>query len=56
MIVPSPCPSAIVAFVGFVRLTKKVSSGSASVSPMTWTLTIWLVSPGKNMRVPSRAR
>jgi hypothetical protein len=40
MIVPRPCPSAIVAFTGFVRFTKKVSSGSARMSPMIWTLII----------------
>ncbi len=36
-IVPWPCPSTTVAPVTFVTLTKKVSSGSATVSPVTKT-------------------
>jgi len=31
-IVPTPCPSAIVAFVGLLRFTKKVSSLSLTLS------------------------
>ena len=51
-IVPCPCPSARVAFVGLLRLTKNVSSASYLVSPFTVTLTGFEVSPGLNVRVP----
>jgi hypothetical protein len=56
MIVPRPCPSSIVAFVAFVRFTKKVSFGSSIMSPSTWTLIVCVVSPGANARVPSSGR
>ena len=45
-IVPMPWLSAIVAFVGAERLTKKVSSGSSSVSPVTAIAMIPWVDPG----------
>ena len=35
MMVPTPWPSAIVALTGAVRLTRKVSFASSSVSPVT---------------------
>ena len=38
--VPTPRPSAIVALPGFLRLTRKVSSPSRLVSPVTSTVTV----------------
>ena len=55
-IVPWPCPSAIVALVGPLRLTKNVSSGSTAVSPTTGTLTVPLVWPAGMVRSPLVAR
>src|ERR1044071_7169989 len=55
-IVPIPCPSAIVALVALVRLTKKLSLPSTTVSPMTTTATVFVVSPGLKVRVPLLAR
>ena len=39
VMVPTPWPSAIVALIGLVRLTKKVSLASSSRSPLTRTVT-----------------
>ena len=50
--VPNPWLMAIVALVGLLRFTKKVSSLSASVSPLTRTVTVLLVSPGLKVSVP----
>jgi hypothetical protein len=52
LIVPWPWLSEIVAFVGLVRLTKKVSSVSLTVSPLIVTGTDLVVSPGLNVSVP----
>ncbi len=56
MIVPVPWLSRIVAFVGTLRLTRRVSFGSAFTSPFTVTLTGWVVTPGANVSVPEAAR
>ena len=55
VIVPRPCPSAIVAFDGFVRLTKYVSFASSSRSPLTGTVICFEVWPGVNVSVPEPA-
>ena len=52
VIVPPPCPSVIVAFVGFVRLTKNVSFASSSRSPLTSTVTCLEVWPAAKVTVP----
>ena len=44
--VPTPWPSAMVALVGLLRLTTKVSFGSPSRSPLTSTVIVLLVSAG----------
>jgi hypothetical protein len=51
-IVLIPWPSVMTAFVGLLRLTTKVSLGSASRSPFTKMVTVMLVSPGAKVRVP----
>ncbi|MCW0449083.1 hypothetical protein NB706_001917 [Xanthomonas sacchari] len=43
--VPWPCPSATVAPLTLLTLTKKVSSGSLSVSPITCTVKVALLLP-----------
>src|SRR2546427_207858 len=53
--VPVPTGLAIVALVGLDRLTKKVSLGSNFVSPLTVTVTGWLVTPGANVTIPLAA-
>ena len=50
--VPTPWPSAIVPRRALDRLTKNVSSGSKVVSPLTSTVTVLLVSPGRKTTVP----
>jgi hypothetical protein len=55
LIVPTPSPSAMVALIGAVRLTVKVSSASESVSPTTSTVTVFEVSPVRNVSVPLAA-
>ena len=52
VMVPSPCGSTIDAFAGFVRLTKKISFVSSSVSPLTSTVIVFVVSPGLKITVP----
>src|SRR5919204_5820728 len=47
VIVPVPEPSAIVAFAALDRLIVSVSSGSTTVSPLTWTSIVFVVSPGE---------
>jgi hypothetical protein len=54
-IVPCPCPFAMVALVGLPRLTRNVSLASGRVSPVTATVTVWLVVPGANVSVPLAA-
>ena len=51
VIVACPWPSPIVAFAALLRLRKKVSSLSSSVSPCTVALTSLLVSPGRKVSV-----
>ena len=46
IIVPVPAGVVIVALTGLVRLTVNVSFDSLRVSPLTWTVTVLLVSPG----------
>ena len=46
VIVPMPWPSRMVALVGLVRFTKKVSLISSSRSPWTWTVKVCVVTPG----------
>ncbi len=45
VIVPSACPSASVAPTTLVRFRTKPSSDSATVSPLTDTVTVVLLSP-----------
>ena len=54
VIVPVPLPAVAdtVAFVGLLRATTTVSSGSSVVSPVTDTVTVLLVSPAANVSVP----
>ncbi len=52
VIVPSPTASTIGAPVASDRFTLKVSLGSDRVSPITWTVTCFAVSPGAKMSVP----
>jgi hypothetical protein len=40
------------ALLGLERLTKKVSFGSSSVSPLTSTVTVFVVCPAVKVRVP----
>jgi hypothetical protein len=51
LIVPTPWPSAMVAFDGFDRVSVNVSFASSSVSPTTSTVTVFVVCPGVNVRV-----
>ena len=51
IIVPVPVALVIVALTGLERLTVKVSLGSLRVSPLTWTVTVLLVSPGLKVSV-----
>src|SRR5437867_4453224 len=53
--VPVPTALAIVALVGLDRLTKQDSFGSNFVSPLTVTVTGWLVSPGAIVTIPLAA-
>jgi hypothetical protein len=45
-IVPSACPSAMIAPEASDRLTRNVSFSSESLSPVTWTVTVFFISPG----------
>jgi hypothetical protein len=54
-IVPTPSLSEIVAFTGPARLTRNVSSISSSTSPLTRTVTVFVVSPATNVTVPDAA-
>ena len=53
--VTRPCASAMVALTGEVRLTKNVSFGSTTVSPVTNMVTVVDVEPGANVAVPDTA-
>ena len=50
-----PWPSAMVAFVAALRLTAKVSVGSATRSPMTATVNVRLVWPAGMITSPDAA-
>src|SRR5262249_20712812 len=50
-IVPTACPSAIVALTGPDRFTTNVSFASTTASPINWTITVLAVSPGANVSV-----
>src|SRR3990172_5857636 len=52
VIVPKPVPQAIVAPEAAERMTRKVSSVSTVVSPLTSTVTDFAVSPGLKGSVP----
>ena len=54
VIVPMPCASTIVALPAFVRLTVNVSFGSSRKSPLTMTVTCFVVSPAAKVSVPAR--
>ena len=53
--VPIPWPSPIVAFVGLLRLTAKVSVGSPRRSPLTATVNVLLVWPAGMVTSPDAA-
>jgi hypothetical protein len=55
VIVPTPWASEIVALPGFVRLRKNVSLFSSSRSPLTSTVTCFVVWPAVNVSVPLAA-
>ncbi len=55
VIVPSPCASSIDAFKALDRLRKKFSSFSSSASPLTSTVTVFVVSPAAKLSVPAVA-
>ncbi len=55
VIVPCPWVSEIVAPEAAERSTKKVSSASGVVSPLTSTVTVFTVSPGLKVKVPELA-
>jgi hypothetical protein len=52
VIVPTPWPSAIVPLTGLLRSTSNVSSASSSVSPLTSTVTVFVVSPVRKVSWP----
>jgi hypothetical protein len=52
VIVPTPVPSAIVAFVGTDKTTLNVSLDSLSVSPLTVIETFCVVTPAAKVNVP----
>jgi hypothetical protein len=54
-IVPCPSPSEMTTLNGWLRLTKKVSSGSTAVSPTTATDAALTVSPGRKVMRPVAA-
>ena len=53
--VPTPWPSAMVALVGLLRLTTKVSFGSGRRSPLTSTVIVPVVWPAGIVSVPEAA-
>jgi len=54
-IFPIPWVSAMVAFPGLLKLTKKVSFGSITASPATTTEMVPVFTPGLKVNVPLRA-
>jgi hypothetical protein len=55
VIVPTPWSSPSVPPAAADRFTTSVSSGSNVVSPVAFTVTVWLVWPGANVTVPLAA-
>ena len=55
MIVPSPVPSAIVAFEGLESVMPNVSSNSSRTSPLTVIATDEVVAPAAIVRLPVAA-
>jgi hypothetical protein len=55
MIVPVPVPSAITALTAFDRFSVYVSFASSRVSPLTTTVTVFVVSPTAKLSVPLTA-
>jgi hypothetical protein len=55
VMVPSPDPSRMFAFVAFDRTSVRCSSGSVVPSPFTVTSTVFAVSPGLKVTVPDAA-
>jgi hypothetical protein len=53
--IPAPELSAMVAFVGLLRLMKEDSVGSYSTSPLTSSVMVLEVSPGTKTSVPEVA-
>ena len=49
--VPTPCASAMVALLGLLRLTKKVSVDSIAVSSTVVTAKVWVVLPAGKLTV-----
>ena len=52
VMVPTPWLSAMVALTAPLRLTKKVSFASGTVSPITGTVIVCVVAPGVKVSVP----
>ena len=52
LIVPRPCPSAIVALIALARFNVYVSFDSSRRSPLTSTVTCFVVSPAAKLSVP----
>jgi hypothetical protein len=52
VIVPKPWASLTEALPGLNKLTKKSSFGSVVISPVTSKLTVFVVWPGANVRLP----
>ena len=52
MIVPLPASSPTAALMAFESLMEKLSFGSYSASPLTATVIVFDVSPGRNRSVP----
>ena len=56
LIVPLAVAVAMVAPLGLARVTVKPSSFSTRVSPLTWTVMVWLVSPAAKVTMPEGSR
>ncbi len=52
VIVPTPVAVPSVALPGPLSVTRTVSFGSSCVSPFTFTVIVWLVSPASKVSVP----
>ena len=49
---PLAAPVAMVAPLGLLKVTVKLSSSSTTVSPLTCTVIVWLLSPAAKLTVP----